>query len=565
MKKALKIAMIVIAIILIILGIVLDGLLIKKQNENILSDEENQLNHLAQSIDRNIDAFLDYRLSLIAREMNYNYIQRAEKTWVYTGNSDDLVSRLYSSLIDSQDIADDVLVLRYQEPKLSVNREMNYEIEEHDYEDLIVSCNHVDGEKHILILSPVDEYGVQLGLVIDIREFYTSIISTDLAQDKWVLLLDNASEMMIHYQKYKVLADPIDAVTGATCGPDGIELMKLAQAENRALTEQYEYWDSEKKQEHVAYINIIPASESRNSIFAIGVAGQIDAKTSWMRTTTGGIIISAGMIMLGLIIIIWNFRLSSKKEKEQQGELEFLRDKNDEMSSLIEKHNELAHIDRLETIGTLTSSIAHEFNNVLTPVMAYSMMSLEKLPEDETEIAEYLEEIYNAAKRAKRIVSRLSDLSRKNTDKNFSDIDAKELIEKACESAAPAKPKTVSMEMNLAEGRIVANELQLHQMLLNFILNSFQAMGDNGGRLEIESSFSGDDFIIKVSDDGPGIPEDIQDKIFDPFFTTKGSGLGTGLGLAICKQAVEDHKGTITLVSEEGKGCSFIVILPRKI
>ena len=74
---------------------------------------------------------------------------------------------------------------------------------------------------------------------------------------------------------------------------------------------------------------------------------------------------------------------------------------------------ELAHHQRLETIGTLTSSISHEFNNLLTPIMGYSLLTLENLPDEENELYDYVLEIYNASQKAKTIISRLSDLSRK--------------------------------------------------------------------------------------------------------------------------------------------------------
>ena len=163
------------------------------------------------------------------------------------------------------------------------------------------------------------------------------------------------------------------------------------------------------------------------------------------------------------------------------------------------------------------------------------------------------------------IISRLSDLARKNTQKHFQEASVDDLIKKALDIALPAKPENVEIKLNLNcwDIRIPVNEIQICQMLLNLIINAFQAMPE-GGVLEIQTIFDDDLVKILVTDTGDGIPEDIRDKIFDPFFTTKESGKGTGLGLAIVAQMVEDHKGTVELLDTEKCGSSFRICLPRK-
>ena len=225
---------------------------------------------------------------------------------------------------------------------------------------------------------------------------------------------------------------------------------------------------------------------------------------------------------------------------------------------------QLAHHQRLETIGTLTSSISHEFNNLLTPIMSYSLLTLEKLPADDEELYDNVLEIYNASQKAKVIISRLSDLSRKNSSKTFRETSIDDLIKKALDVAMPAKPETVEVKLNLncSDLRIRVNEIQITQMLLNLFLNAFQAM-EQGGVLEIHTTLDDTHVQIHVKDSGCGIPEEVRGKIFDPFFTTKESGKGTGLGLAIVAQVIEDHGGTIDVSSTPGMGTYFKVRLPR--
>lgn len=273
-------------------------------------------------------------------------------------------------------------------------------------------------------------------------------------------------------------------------------------------------------------------------------------------------ILSGWLSMSGIgILVLHMFRRNTRIQREA----ELLRKKNEAMEALNLQTRKLAHHQRLEIIGTLTSSIAHEFNNLLTPIMGYSLMALEKLPDDESELYDELLEIYSSSCKAKEIISRLSDLSRKQTETSFREVAPDDLIRKMVRVAEPAKAENVQMQMNLNcwDQRLVANEIQLSQLILNLILNSFHAMEPQGGILTIATSFDDKNIQIQVTDTGCGISRENQTKIFEPFFTTKETGKGTGLGLAIVAQVVEDHRGSIRVESREGKGTTFLVNLPR--
>ena len=272
------------------------------------------------------------------------------------------------------------------------------------------------------------------------------------------------------------------------------------------------------------------------------------------------IVLLLGMgIALGVIV----FR-QCRQARQTRAELARLREKNAALAELNEQIRSLAHHQRLETIGTLTASISHEFNNLLTPIMGYSMMALEKLPPEEEELSESLAEIYEASRKAKVIISRLSDLSRKSTPLSVQYVSPNELVAKTLEVTAPAKPEGVEVVTDLRCRHlwVYGNEIQLSQMLLNLTLNAMQAMEEGGGTLTLTTDADEKNIYFKVADTGPGIPEEALGKIFDPFFTTKESGKGTGLGLAIVQQVVEEHEGAITVESREGKGTMFTVRFP---
>ena len=270
------------------------------------------------------------------------------------------------------------------------------------------------------------------------------------------------------------------------------------------------------------------------------------------------VVLGIGILLLVSLHMFWS-------TTRVQRDVEMLHRKNQAMEELNRQTQKLAHHQRLEIIGTLTSSIAHEFNNLLTPIMGNSMMALERLPSDEDELFDELLEIYNASCKAKEIISRLSDLSRKNTETSFRQVAPDELIRKMVKTAEPARAENVQINMNLNcwDQRLSANEIQLSQILLNLILNGFHAMEPEGGILTLATSFDETHIHMQVADTGCGIPGEILPKIFEPFFTTKETGKGTGLGLAIVAQMVEDHQGKIHVESKEGSGTVITVSLPR--
>lgn len=130
--------------------------------------------------------------------------------------------------------------------------------------------------------------------------------------------------------------------------------------------------------------------------------------------------------------------------------------------------------------------------------------------------------------------------------------------------AQPAKPEgvEVALDLHCTGTELEGNELQLSQILLNLILNAFDAMKDHGGTLTLSTCLEGQNVCFRVRDTGPGIPPEVIPYIFEPFFTTKAEGCGTGLGLAIVAQMVEDHHGDIDVENRLGVGATFCVTIP---
>ena len=270
------------------------------------------------------------------------------------------------------------------------------------------------------------------------------------------------------------------------------------------------------------------------------------------------------MVVIGLTVVIVKFISNTRKNREIKEKLELLEQEKKATEELIEKSRELEHIQRLELIGTMTSGIAHEFNNMLTPIMGYSQMSMDMVDRDNSDLMDNLNEIYDASSKAKKLIQRLSELSRKEYVSEFKQLSPDEILIRTEEMTQVTFPENVRLEKdyNCPEKCIKGDETQLSQVALNIVINAVQAMKEKGGTLIIRTYKDSHSAYMVFQDTGPGISEENIRSIFDPFFTTKENGKGTGLGLAIAQHIINEHKGEIKVKSRLGEGTEFIVKLP---
>jgi signal transduction histidine kinase len=223
---------------------------------------------------------------------------------------------------------------------------------------------------------------------------------------------------------------------------------------------------------------------------------------------------------------------------------------------------------RLATLGELTGTTAHEFNNILTTVINYAKLGLRH--KDEATRTRSLEQILTAANRAAKITSVILATA-KNRKNRFEPVNIITLVEDVMlllerEMTKYRIQTEKSFQKNVPE--ITADANQIQQVLLNLLINARQAMPD-GGRLILKIAYDEKNEMadVVIRDYGCGIPADKLPHIFDRFYTTKigpdesGKG-GSGLGLASCREIIEKHKGIIRVESSIGKGTCFTVKLP---
>lgn len=230
---------------------------------------------------------------------------------------------------------------------------------------------------------------------------------------------------------------------------------------------------------------------------------------------------------------------------------------------------------RMESIGTLASGIAHDLNNIFTPILgAVQLLQLNAASHKRDKLIEMLEmNVLRGADLVKQVLS-----FAKGLDGDRTLLQVKHLIDETIAIARETFPKSIKFSTQIDPDlwAIVGDATHLHQILMNLCVNARDAMPD-GGTLSIsaeniwldKTSLSihldarvGPYIRLKISDTGTGIPADILDRIFEPFFTTKEVGKGTGLGLSTVQGIIKSHQGFINVVSEPGKGTEFQIYLP---
>lgn len=236
--------------------------------------------------------------------------------------------------------------------------------------------------------------------------------------------------------------------------------------------------------------------------------------------------------------------------------------------NLSNTQEQLRIAEKLASIGQLAAGVAHEINNPLGTILLYTSMlkkELEKYYNEDRYKAD-LDLILEEANRCKNIVSNLLNFARQGK-LNLKEFDIKKVLYDVLKpfTVNPAYKK-IDFIFNAGNNDcpVVADEDQLKQVFINIIKNACDAMMDTEKKiLTVNLNCSEREVYIEFSDTGTGIPKENQNKIFTPFFTTKSIGKGTGLGLAISYGIIKMHKGNISFISEEGKGTTFKLTLPR--
>jgi PAS domain S-box-containing protein len=234
-----------------------------------------------------------------------------------------------------------------------------------------------------------------------------------------------------------------------------------------------------------------------------------------------------------------------------------------------ELERQVLHSQKLDALGTLAGGIAHDLNNTLVPVLGLAKLTMGRMTEGSRERAN-IAVILKAGERARDLVRQILAFSRKDAPTR-QPVDLAALSRESLKMLRATLPATVEIEESIDDvPQILADPAQLHQIVINLVVNAAQAIGDKMGKIVFQLAVAPSGALgtavpathLSVSDTGCGMDEATRQRIFEPFFTTKAVGEGTGLGLSVVHGIIAGHGGRITVASTLGEGTRFDILLP---
>jgi len=264
--------------------------------------------------------------------------------------------------------------------------------------------------------------------------------------------------------------------------------------------------------------------------------------------------------------------------REKSGQPQSILVVNTDITEKKQREAQFYRAQRMESLGTMASSIAHDLNNVFTPIVGLASMQLHS-PQDLNENSnEYWEMVKLSAEHGIDLVQQILTFAR-GTEGKRTPLQIEYLLQEIVRSIEQTLPKQIEIRLDLPSQLlwlILANSTQIYQIIMNLCVNARDAIDDAGIiTLSAENRYidrthaqrhldaeAGNYLVISIADTGSGIPDLLLEQIFEPFFTTKEPGKGTGLGLSTTFNIAKNHGGFVEVESESGKGTQFQVYLP---
>lgn len=426
--------------------------------------------------------------------------------------------------------------------------------------------------------------GGQLRLLLDLGDYYDKQIAQLQVGTNGYVLVKNSDGVVLMYPEDNQLG--IDVISGREelyPGVDLTSLQELVDTQNQGgegVMEYESYWWMDPDLPMVRKVAAWSPVHVGDDFLVVSAV--MDYNDIYVPVAQG--FFRLALVFLALTVCVTGMVLYLGKltldRQHSRAEISDLREINQALEELHRSEQAISHQQRLQIMGTMTGGIAHEFNNLLTPILGHAELMLLDLPED-SELYDSAQEIAQAAGHCKEIIQQLSALSRKNVETVYKRLDAQEAFGRVMKMVRSICPDHVelSIDLNFNGAAFLGNETQLSQVLLNVFVNAVHAIGQKEGHIAITGRALGRDELeargltppsplwerylcLDIRDDGCGMSSATLSQIFDPFFTTKKAGQGTGLGLSLADQIIRSHKGSITAESKAGQGSVFHILLP---
>lgn len=435
------------------------------------------------------------------------------------------------------------------------------------------------------IFQPVfveNEFKGLIAVSLSLDVIYENLVAPVKAGQKgYVMVKDQEGIIIMHPVKEQVGMDVIKSRKEAYPGLEYQELEGLVedQLKGKEGTEIYHsYWWGDNILRKTKKLNAYTPLKFGDYFWVVAITTSYEEIADpinkfLIKSFCNSTIIA--VIMGAFLIALFNMK---KNKDELEKETKYLKMLNETSEQLRKQEAELYHSQKLNMIGTLAGGIAHDINNLLTPILGYSELLLMSFPED-SEVYEEIQEIYKASQKGKELTQQMLVLAR--SDSNIIQgelVDINKALKDTIKLLKTLVPKKVVINENIKSdcGLINISYTQIHQVIFNLCTNAYQSMNGTGImdislRVITGKEVQGIDKMlsikkeyaeITIKDSGCGMNEETLSRIFEPFFTTKGIGDGTGLGLFVVQSIIENHEGIIWVESEFGNGSIFKVYLP---
>jgi len=561
-QNNIKIVVTISVLLALVIGLVILLGTISNTKNSVYELTDEHLIDMANIIDGNVQRAMNRCCSELQSIASADIAKRMEEEYVTSGNFSHLRNKFNNSNVITNGYAIDILVKTGSVVESGMERDVTGLDFSNQRDDgtFWFSIDSKTNNAYLMVSIPSNNVpDFSYIIMVDYADFYDRVVLKTVVEEYWTVIYDESNNLIIQTSQD---GSGYLFMTRGEMEQRSDGYLKIINCETNGNTEiaNYTMIDNDGVKDIRMYVK--SSHSSTNGVYAIAVAMSQNEINSEVRSWSISFFIASLLIMGSICISVFYALHSGERERELANEIRALERENELIDNARKSQEEVYHLKRLETLGTLTAGIAHEFNNMLAPIMADSLLAIEKIPEDNTEVYDNLVDIYNSSRKAKELVSRITRLSRKTSETNMKDIDSEKLIDDTISIISASLPKNITIEKTIRTNKhIIGSENQLGYMFVNIILNAAQAMEDNGGIISI-SVEERDDFVAFIFDDeGPGIPENVISSIFDPFYTTKAAGKGTGLGLSIAANTVADHGGSIEAENREGGGARFTVLL----
>lgn len=425
------------------------------------------------------------------------------------------------------------------------------------------------------IMYPIYYKGKYIGAfvgILSLDSIYNKLIApTKVGEQGYVMVKNSSRNIIMHPAKEQIGIKIVEDRQKRFPKFYFEDLKKLEMrqyTEEEGVEEYYSYWWNQNSPIKVKKIGSFCKVDLGGTFWVLAVVMDYSEIVAPIQNNLMRLLALAFTVIFTIIVTGTGFVILRKKQEDLIVETEYLKNINYTLKELQSSEKKLIHYQKLQTIGTLTGGIAHELNNLLTPILGYSQLAAQTMSGD-NEYYEDMKEICDAALKSKELIQQISLLSRKESlDGKYRIIDISEEILKGLKMVKIVKDANIEIDKQIQMncGYIQGSTTHIQQILINLCNNACQAMKERGGivtvRLEKIEKEQQKYACLTIKDTGCGIEDDLIDRVFDPFFTTKGVGEGTGIGLSIVQSIVENYKGVIDIESKQGKGSIFKVYLP---